>query len=50
VLEKRGGLVISASGGVMINPWPLVDAPAESPKLGETRQQSAARTTNWWWD
>ncbi len=49
-VQKRSGLVISASGGVAINPWPMLEAPQEKPELDATRQQAAAHTTNWWWD
>ena len=31
VVQKRTGLVISASGGVQINPWPLLESPARTP-------------------
>jgi hypothetical protein len=50
VLQKRSGMVISASGGVQINPWQCMEHPTVSPALGETRTKSAARSTNWWWN
>jgi hypothetical protein len=50
VLEKRGGVVISASGGVMINPWPALEAAQESPALANKREQAASPAAAWWWD
>jgi hypothetical protein len=50
VVEKRGGLVISASGGVSINPWPTLEKPREDAALGDVRAKEAARNTNWWWN
>ncbi len=49
-VQQRRGLVISASGGVAIDPWPLLDKNATKPELAATREQAAARTSNWWWD
>jgi hypothetical protein len=50
VLQRRGGLVISASGGVLINPWPVLESQRQSSNLRDKRQQAAARTSSWWWD
>ncbi len=50
VAQKRTGLIISASGGVVINPWPTLEAPKQDVKLGEVRAEAAARNTNWWWN
>ncbi|MEX2113071.1 MAG: DUF1598 domain-containing protein [Pirellulales bacterium] len=50
VVQKRRGLVVSASGGVAIDPWPLVGAAQAKPELDATRQHAAAHTTSWWWD
>ncbi|MGD9723112.1 MAG: DUF1598 domain-containing protein [Pirellulales bacterium] len=49
-VKKRGGLIVSASGGVLLNPWPILDQPQEKPELVDSRTQSAARTNSWWWD
>ncbi len=50
VVQKRRGLVVSASGGVAINPWPILDSAEQGPELPTARQQAAPHTTNWWWD
>ena len=50
VLQKSGKTIISASGGVSINPWPIIDSAAPSPALSETRAAAATRGTQWWWN
>ncbi len=49
-VERRGGLILSASGGVLIDPWPTVDSSESSPELSDSRNQAAAKSTHWWWD
>ena len=50
VVHKRNGLLISASGGISINPWPTLESPKTDAKLGEVRSEAAARNTSWWWN
>jgi hypothetical protein len=50
VLAKRGGLIVSASGGVAINPWKVLESPGEDPSLGQSRAKAAPGKTNWWWN
>jgi hypothetical protein len=42
--------IISASGGVQINPWAPLEKPGSSAALSTTRGNSAAKGTNWWWN
>jgi hypothetical protein len=50
VVRKRSGMLISASGGVAINPWPTLESPKTDAALDEVRSEAAARNTNWWWN
>jgi len=50
VLQKSGKTIISASGGVSINPWPILDSAAPSAALTETRSAAATRGSQWWWN
>ncbi len=49
-VQKRSGLVVQRFG--RRGDQSLADAGSaqEKPELDATRQQAAARTTNWWWD
>ena len=49
-VQKGTTWIISASGGVQINPWSPLDKPARSAALGSARAKSAAPSTNWWWN
>ena len=42
--------IISASGGVQINPWETIEKPAPNPALSEMRAKASPSTTNWWWN
>ena len=50
VVQKGTNWIMSASGGVQINPWQLLDNSQPSPELGPLRTKSAARNTAWWWN
>jgi len=51
MVRKRGGWVISASGGVMLNSWQVADQTTQDTAPAEVRAQSAAQQpTNWWWN
>jgi hypothetical protein len=49
-VQKGTNWIISASGGVQINPWEPLEKPAADPALSSTRAKSAARSTAWWWN
>jgi hypothetical protein len=49
-VQKGTTWIISASGGVQINPWETVEKPAPNPALGEMRAKASPSTTNWWWN
>ena len=50
---KRGReWIISASGGVQVNPWSVVEAVETSDSLSDVRRQATSgnRDDTWWWD
>ena len=54
-LERRRSLVITASGGVLIQPWKVVEQTEQSPELAAMRSSiesghSDASDKNWYWD
>jgi uncharacterized protein DUF1598 len=49
-VQKGPTWIISASGGVQINPWEPLERPASSPALTSARAKNAPPTTNWWWN
>jgi len=50
-VRKRGGWVISASGGVMLNSWQVADRTQQDAAPAEVRTKSAStENTNWWWN
>ena len=51
VLKKRGGWIISVSGGVAINSWVIADKARPSDTVAPVRAKAApAETANWWWN
>jgi hypothetical protein len=51
MVQKRGGWVISASGGVMLNSWQVADRTTQDSAPAEVRTKSAStENTNWWWN
>ena len=51
MVRKRGGWVISASGGVMLNSWQVADRTQQNTAPVEVRTKSAStENTNWWWN
>jgi len=50
VVQKGSNWIMSASGGVQINPWQVLDRSQPSPELGPLRAKSTARGTTWWWN
>jgi hypothetical protein len=51
MVRKRGGWVISASGGVMLNSWQVADRIQPDTAPAEVRKKSAAsENTPWWWN
>ncbi|MEC7502125.1 MAG: DUF1598 domain-containing protein, partial [Planctomycetota bacterium] len=56
-LERRRSLVITASGGVLIQPWKVVERTEQSPKLAALRSNiesgqvdTSDKNKNWYWD
>lgn len=49
-VQKGTTWIISASGGVQINPWQPLEKPTPSPALSSVRAKSAAPGTAWWWN
>lgn len=51
-VRKSGRWVVSASGGVLFQPWAFAANTSESPDAGTSRELAlAARPANgWWWD
>ena len=51
VLKKGHNWVISASGGVAINSWPMADKARTSDAVAPVRAKAApAENANWWWN
>ncbi len=48
-VQKGSTWILSASGGVQLNPFGLIENSAPSPVLSDVRAKSAAPSTNWWW-
>lgn len=49
-VHRRRDFVISASGGVQIVPWQLIDKVEEIASLGETREKLSAPAGQWVWE
>ncbi len=49
-MQKGTGWIISVSGGVQMAPWQLIERRATKAELRETRDNSAAHGTTWWWN
>ena len=51
MLKKGSNWLISASGGVQIESWSLVDKPQSSADIAPIRAKAAAEdATAWWWN
>lgn len=50
VLKKGRNWIISASGGVQINPYQFVEKMEESPEVAAARAEVKPQSTRWWWD
>ena len=50
--KVRSRYVITASGGVHIHSWPLIESAVEDPQVQQTRQQASppAAAEQWWWN
>ena len=49
-VQKGTNWIISASGGVQIDPWQPLEKPTPSPALSSARAKAAAPGTSWWWN
>jgi hypothetical protein len=50
VVQKGSNWIFSASGGVQLNPFGMVENAAPSQTLSGVRAKSVATTTRWWWN
>ena len=50
MIQKGSNWIVSASGGVQIDPRHLLEKTVPSPALGSVRAKSAAVGTKWWWN
>jgi hypothetical protein len=50
VMRKRGGWVISASGGVEIVPWQIADQTETVDAVGDVRTEFAGAPEEFWWE
>lgn len=50
VLRKGKSFIISASGGVLINPWSIQQTRESSSQLNPLRTKAVAQNKNWWWN
>jgi len=48
--RKGTDWIISASGGVQIPSWEIIQNPQTGNQLDPVRDQAAAAADNWWWD
>ena len=49
-IRKGSDWIITASGGVLINPWQPLEKATTKPALADQRLKAAAPTTGWWWN
>jgi hypothetical protein len=51
VVNKRGGMMVSVSGGVEIASWQVAESVEETAELDAVHAQSTpAMATTWWWN
>jgi hypothetical protein len=50
VVRKRGGWVISASGGVEMAPWQIADRTEMVESIGNARAEMASDIEDFWWE
>jgi len=48
--QKGNSWIISASGGVQLNPWQPLEHTSSSAELEAQRSKAVATTSNWWWN
>jgi hypothetical protein len=48
--KKAGKYIVTASGGVELDSWKVVEKSEVSKTIGQTRQSAAASGKNWWWN
>jgi hypothetical protein len=49
-LKTRNGYVVSASGGVQVASWDVINSTEVSSDVGVTRTKAAAKGNGWWWN
>lgn len=49
-LQRGTTWIISASGGIQINPWAALEKPRDSAALTAARAKNASAGTAWWWN
>ena len=49
-VQRGSDWIISASGGVLINPWQPLEKPSSDPTLSTARTKATAASNNWWWN
>ncbi len=49
-IRKGSDWIITASGGVLINPWQPLEKTATKPALADQRNKATAPSTDWWWN
>jgi hypothetical protein len=49
-VRKRGGWVISASGGVEMTPWQIAEQAETVESVGEARDEMAGDVAEFWWE
>ncbi len=49
-VQKGATWIISASGGVQINPWSPLEKPTQNAALTDVRGKNAAAGNRWWWN
>ena len=50
VMKKGRSWVITASGGVLLNPWMMLEKPQASDRLAPARADAASKGDQWWWN
>jgi len=50
-VKKGRNWVITASGGVMIQPWEMIQTPQSSDQIASVRTRATSSRKNaWWWN
>ena len=49
-LHRRGGWIVTVSGGVDLDTWNVLNGVEIQPKLRQAHKEAKSEAQNWWWD